>query len=152
MENSVIAAATILFIILLWSSRKKKYLKGLLYWEDFEKNWMYDASGKKTGYKYSDQSGCYAFFIYDRKRRPRNMKAYDSVYIGQSVHIHKRVHDHINGKGNGNIFADIREGKWVYVQFFPCSTKKMNCMEIKLIDLFGATESYNQTKGGGYGR
>ena len=39
----------------------------------------------------------------------------------------KRVHSHFNGKGNGDVYADIKYGK--YVQFYPCGKNELNKIE-----------------------
>ena len=154
MEKEIIllSLSALLFLIFTYRIRQNNVFRKLIYWKDFEDNWLHSKKGEKTGYKYQDRAGCYVFFIYNKKHRPANKKRYADVYVGQSVHMYKRVHDHINGKGNGNVFADIREGKWVYIRFFPCSQREMNKKEIYYINMFGATDSYNQTKGGGYER
>lgn len=58
---------------------------------------------------------------------------YDDVYIGQSVNVCKRVHNHFNGKGNGDAYANVRNGKYAYVQFQRCQKSKMNALEKRLI-------------------
>ena len=77
-----------------------------------------------------------------------NWKSYENVYVGQSKTIHQRVHNHFNGRGNGEVYADIQRGKWVYVSFVKCEEYEMNSKEIELIALFDATNSYNKTRGG----
>ena len=50
--------------------------------------------------------------------------------------------------GNGDIYADIKYGKWVYVRFVRCEEHEMNDKEIELVATFNATKSYNKTQGG----
>ena len=63
-----------------------------------------------------------------------------------------RVHAHFNGKGNGDVYADVRNGKHVYVQLKPCPKDQMNDLEKSLIAAFHATDSYNSTRGGSASR
>ena len=77
---------------------------------------------------------------------------YENIYIGQSQNICQRVHNHLNGKGKGDVYADIKYGMEAYVRLIPCKEKKMNEKEKELIEAFHATESYNKTKGGAKGR
>ena len=73
---------------------------------------------------------------------------YENIYIGQSVKVCQRVHNHFNGKGNGDVYADRKMGKHLCVPFETCSKEGMNALEKRLISVFGATRSYNKTRGG----
>ena len=111
--------------------------------EDFLENW--------DTYRQNDKPGCYIILIYKRhpfKSTVQKSKRYNDVYIGQSVNMHKRVYNHVTGHGNGDVYADVKYGKHVYIKFVPCTTDQLNIYEKGLIDEFNATESYNRTKGG----
>lgn len=146
-------------IWLAWySSKKRKEIRESIFGghfisvEEFEKNWMIGGTrGKQgmTGYKYEDGPGCYVILIFDHPVTDDNFTSYDNVYIGQSVNVCQRVHSHFTGKGNGDVYADVRNGKYVYVQFRRCEKEEMNSLEKSLIDAFSATDSYNNTRGGG---
>lgn len=125
-----------------------------IYFEDFEKDWISMRQGRNglAGYKYSDGPGCYVITIYSYPVLDGNFMNYENIYIGQSVNICQRVHNHFTGKGKGDIYADIKYGKYVYVQFVPCDASYMNTMEKELIQAFDATSSYNRTRGGGRNR
>jgi hypothetical protein len=118
--------------------------------EYFEKNWIAVKSGNKgtMGYKYIDQPGCYVILIFNQKVIDNRFSNYNNIYIGQSVNMCKRVHSHFNGKGNGDIYADIKYRKYAYVQLNPCSRDGLNDLEKDLIRVFNATSSYNRTRGG----
>ncbi len=125
----------------------------------FESRWIVSDDARNTdakkcsGFKYIDTSGCYIITVYEAElKNPADYYRYDEVYIGQSLKICQRVHSHFSGRGSGNIYADIREGLFVYVKFIPCPPENMNELEKKLIDEFQATESYNITRGGGANR
>lgn len=127
---------------------RKKILSGnFISYKQFEKKWIINKA-QETGYKYHDRPGCYIITIYDRQPYG-NWKKYKNIYIGQSVHIYQRVHNHFTGKGKGDVYADIKRGKYVYVRFLFCSEKWMNTWEKRLIKAFHATDSYNETGGGG---
>jgi hypothetical protein len=131
-----------------WEGRKelKKLIrsKQFLFWQDFEKNWL--ADGK--GYKYQDTPGCYVILSFKKRPSRNHLERFDDVYVGQSVHLCQRVHNHFNGKGNGDIYADLRYGRFVYVALIPCKQRDLNENEKILIEAFDATTSYNKTKGG----
>ena len=108
------------------------------------------ANGRKgaAGYKYEDGAGCYVIESFPVGTENPDFSHPDEVYVGQSLHICNRVRNHLNGKGNGDVYADVREGKPVFVHFERCEEPQMNDLEKRLIDAFHATESYNSTRGG----
>ena len=151
---SVVYIGLILFI----KSKKRKKIRSAIFEEAFipldafEKNWIVGGKQGKsglTGYKYEDGPGCYVILIFDLPVEDDDYSRYENVYIGQSVNVCQRVHNHFNGKGNGDVYADVRNGKCVYVQFKRCPEEDMNRLEKELIDAFDATSSYTNTRGGG---
>jgi hypothetical protein len=120
------------------------------YYQKFERNWIQYKSGNRgvTGLKYSDRPGCYIIMIFNHPVHNNVFTNYENIYIGQSEKVHQRVHNNFNGKGKGDIYADIKYGKYVYVQFVYCSIQNLNDTERELISLFNATNSYNNTRGG----
>lgn len=126
---------------------RKKVLKGqFISLNDFNKNWIIRRG--EIGYKYLDTPGCYVILIFDKPVKKKKFSNYRNVYIGQSIHVMSRVQQHFTGHGNGDVYADIKYGKHVYVQIIPCKAKSLNATEIDLIEAFDATRSYNRTKGG----
>ncbi|MGN0687013.1 MAG: hypothetical protein ACI4KA_02775 [Oscillospiraceae bacterium] len=120
-----------------------------IHYTEFEENWrISDESGSRTGYKYNDFPGCYIIMIFEKKVHFRRFRGYDNIYIGQSVNVCQRVHNHFCGKGKGDVYADIKYGMQAYVRIIPCKVKKLNKTEKRLIEAFNATDSYNKTKGG----
>jgi hypothetical protein len=119
--------------------------------EDFEHHWI-TSSDERIGLKYQDGPGCYVILIFDEPVIDGDFQNYQNVYIGQSVKMFQRVHNHFNGKGNGDVYADVRAGKYVYVQCIFCPKEQMNSLEKRLIASFDAQLSYNQTRGGGMSR
>lgn len=109
-------------------------------------NWKTTKSGNKVtgGYKTLDQPGCYVIVTSPSP----DGKAYENVYVGQSLHVCSRVRNHLTGHGNGDVYADVRNGKPVFVKIVPCSAQQMNDLERDLIKAFNATSSYNSTAGG----
>lgn len=132
----------------------KKHIlnSNILLYKDFEKCWISMSgngkSGNRDGFKYQDRPGCYVITIHKERVTDGNWKKYENIYIGQSVRVYQRVHNHFNGKGNGDVYADIKYGKWVYVRFVLCDVHEMNDKERELIAMFDATRSYNKTRGG----
>lgn len=113
---------------------------------NFLGNWKTTKSGNKVtgGYKMLDQPGCYVIVTSPSP----DGKAYENVYVGQSLYVCSRVRNHLTGHGNGDVYADVRNGKPVFVKIVPCPAQQMNALEKKLIKAFNATSSYNNTAGG----
>lgn len=127
---------------------RRKVKKGsFTFWEKFEEEWIINEKNR-LGLKYNDFSGCYVILIFEKPVRGRRFSGWENIYVGQSVNVCQRVHNHFNGKGNGNVYADIKYGKYAYVRLIPVKPKRLNDMETALIEAFSATESYNKTKGG----
>lgn len=152
------ATALLVLLVLLAAVRSKKVTNArlrrrirhgeFLHYTEFEENWIVKDAPAPTGYKYNDFPGCYVIMIFDKPVHGRRFTNYENIYIGQSVTVCARVHNHFSGKGKGDVYADIKYGKQAYVRIVPCRAKRLNDMETALIEAFGATESYNRTKGG----
>ena len=117
--------------------------------EEFEKDRLIKGFTGNYGSRYSDTSGCYIILIFDRPVTDGDFERYRNGYIGQSINVISRVHNHLNGKGNGDVYADIKYGKYVYVKIITCPISELNSLEVKLIRAFDRNRLYNRSKGGG---
>lgn len=102
-------------------------------------------------YRQSDRPGCYIITIYKRRPNKRKVKraiGYHEIYVGQSVNMYRRVFNHFTGHGNGDVYADVKYQRHVFVKFVPCAPEFLNQYEKTLIQHYQATQSYNRTKGG----
>lgn len=102
-------------------------------------------------YRKVDKPGCYIISIYKRKptkHKTKRIKKYSEIYIGQSINVYRRVFNHFTGHGNGDVYADVKYQRHVFVKFVPCAIEQLNEYEKYLISKYNATESYNRTKGG----
>ena len=68
------------------------------------------------------------------------------------MEVYRRVHNHLSRKGNGDVYADAREGKYIEIEIYPCAPAKLNDLERKLIRKYHAESYYNRTSGGGMKR
>lgn len=118
--------------------------------KDFQSNWIAAKHGNKgiVGYKYNDNPGCYIILIFDNEVTDNDYSQYKDVYVGQSINMCQRIHDHLSGYGNGDVYADFKYGKHLYVKMIPYANSELNIREKELIRSFNATKSYNKTKGG----
>jgi len=101
-----------------------------------------------SGYRYCDRPGCYVVEIYSG-RLAYTLGKRSEAYVGQSLHVNHRVHSHLSGKGNGDVYADARDGCVITIRFYLVGKKRLNSLEKKLIARYHAIESYNRTIGGG---
>ncbi len=99
----------------------------------------------------SDTSGCYVILIFDVPVMDGNYEDYCHGYIGQSENVVFRVHSHLTGNGNGDVYADKRYGKHLYIKIITCPVEELNSLEVKLIAAFDWNRLYNKSKGGGVG-
>lgn len=124
-------------------SRKHKKNRAI-YAHDFIDQWPL--------YRKADPTpGCYVILIYKKRPSARQIKLaknYDEVYVGQSVNLYTRVYKHLTGYGNGDVYADMKRGRFIYLRFVTCARTQLNQTEIELISKYNATRSYNKTKGG----
>ena len=116
--------------------------------KQFEANWIKDRSRQK-GFHYHDKPGCYAILIYRFPHVLPFAAGYSNVYVGQSLEVYQRIHNHLNRKGNGDVYADVRDGRHIEIEVYPCKPSRLNAMEKKLIRRYHAEAYYNRTAGGG---
>lgn len=92
-------------------------------------------------YKSSSIYGIYALF-----NQTKNM-----YYVGKSQNIVSRVKNHIEGRGNAHLFADLKFGDKFLIHLIPYETKFNDLNEqerfyIKVFDSYN--RGYNRTRGG----
>ncbi len=104
---------------------------------------MYD-----NGLHSNRMPGCYVILVYKGRIASRKPESYLKGYVGQSVNVFRRVHKHLSGGGNANIFEDVKAGRRVMVQIVPCSSDSLNDMERLLIAAMDRGRLYNMTDGG----
>ncbi|MBR7006936.1 MAG: GIY-YIG nuclease family protein [Candidatus Methanomethylophilaceae archaeon] len=92
--------------------------------------------------------GCYVILVYKGRHASRNPENYLMGYVGQSVNVFSRVHEHLVGEGNEGVRSAIKAGRRVMVQPFPCSAESLNDMERLLIAAMSRDRLYNMTDGG----
>ena len=89
-----------------------------------------------------DQSGCYVFL-----NQTKNI-----YYVGQSKNVLKRINQHLNAKGNGDVYADLKYGDKFIIFIVKCPEYELNITEKILIKEFNSySNGYNKNSGiGGY--
>ena len=132
----------------LYNNKKQKEAQSVIYngkyieAREFLSRWL-------ELYKDNDHPGCYVILIFNQKVKDNDYKKYKNAYVGQSVNVLHRVHQHLTGHGNGDVYADFKNGMYLYVQVRLCSEETLNDMERSLISMFDYRKMYNKTRGGG---
>ena len=85
--------------------------------------------------------GCYIFHNLTK----------DIYYVGQSINVAQRVANHIQGRGNADVYFDLRSGDDFRVSIINIKNTNystLNSLEKYLISLYDAnTHGYNKTAG-----
>ena len=75
----------------------------------------------------------------------------DMYYVGQSVSVMKRVTQHLTGSGNGDVYADYKNGDSFTVQAISLTNsgyQSINDLERDMIEAHDAyMKGYNKTRG-----
>ena len=129
--------------------KQRVYSGNFMTADEFEKDRMIKGFTGSYGSKYNDTSGCYIILIFDRPVTDGDFESYKNGYIGQSINVISRVHNHLTGKGNGDVYADKKNGKYIYVKIITCPISELNSLEVKLIGAFDWKRLYNRSRGGG---
>ncbi|MBR3245048.1 MAG: GIY-YIG nuclease family protein [Parasporobacterium sp.] len=78
-------------------------------------------------------------------------KTKDMFYVGQSKNVYKRVSNHLNGKGNGDVYADFKYGNHFTIRVIPLAGSgytSLNQLERHYIDYYKAfSKGYNKNRG-----
>lgn len=92
--------------------------------------------------------GCYVILVYKGRHAARSPENYLKGYVGQSVNVFSRIHEHLVGEGNEGVHSAIKAGRRIMVQPIPCSAESLNDMERLLIAAMSRDRLYNMTDGG----
>lgn len=111
----------------------------------FAKKWRNyaDAPGISSAGCYS-VSGCYVFLRFSNKNNKGKLHRFDDVYVGGSTDMGASVMRHLEGKGNPDVYADVKYGQNVRVLLFPYPPEQLRAKTQELIELLDANRSYNE--------
>lgn len=72
----------------------------------------------------------------------------DKYYVGQSHDIPMRIKQHLRGKGNPDVYFDLRNGDEFAINTLPAPLPHLNYLEALWIALLSAySDGYNKTRG-----
>lgn len=100
------------------------------------------AGGESGGYL--AYSGCYAVAVYSSSVKKDDYSDFRDIFIGKSKNMGASIFSDIVGKGNVDVYADVKYRQPAYVLLYPCSEDKMDQLERSLITALDADESYNK--------
>lgn len=111
--------------------------------QQFLENWAtQEKLGEQAG-NYLDYCGCYAIATYGSAVRKDDYSAFRDIYIGASSNMGTSIRADIIGRGNPDVYADVKYKQHVYVLLYPCPEKQLNELETSLITALDADASYN---------
>lgn len=97
-----------------------------------------------TGEGYLGYSGCYAFAVYEHAPKEKGFGRYHDIYIGKSDDIGRSIADDLAGRGNVDVYADVKYEQDALLFLFPCQVENLERLHQSLIVALDADESYNR--------
>lgn len=114
--------------------------------EKFLENWDVQSKVPGTHEDYLPYSGCYVIITCDSAVHKDDYSRYRELFVGKSGNMGTAIHDDFTGRGNPDVYADVKYKQHVYVLLFPCEKEKIDELEASLITALDADESYNRVK------
>lgn len=105
----------------------------------------HEALSGGSGPGYMGYAGCYIFLVLGKGSK-KDLAGYRAAYVGASSDMGASVADEIAGKGNVDVYADIKYDQGVHVLFYPCAESELERMRQSLVIALDADESYNQAE------
>lgn len=94
----------------------------------------------------NDYSGVYIW------RNNKNFFSKKVVYVGQSIHVKKRINQHLTGKGSPTIYKNKNKNKFEIklIKLSHTGYSNLDSLEKRLISKYNTYEKgYNKTSGNG---
>lgn len=110
----------------------------------FQENWGVQSKVPGAHEGYLAYSGCYVVITCDSAVRKDDYSRYRELFVGKSENIGASIHDDFVGRGNPDVYADVKYKQHVYVLLYPCEKDKIDQLEASLITALDADESYNR--------
>lgn len=90
--------------------------------------------------------GCYAMATYSGAIKKDDYSSFRDIFIGKSKNMGESILADITGRGNVDVYADIKYKQHVYVLLYPCALENLDELESSLITALDADRSYNAEK------
>lgn len=114
--------------------------------DKFLENWDIQAEAPGDHEGYLPYPGCYVVITCDGPVRKDDYSRYRELYVGKSEHMGAAIHDDFTGRGNPDVYADVKYKQHVYVLLYPCEKDRIDGLEASLITALDADGSYNRSK------
>ena len=112
----------------------------------FLENWKLNASAVSgSEIDYLNYCGCYVLAVYGAAVKNDDFSMYRNIYVGESTDLGKRIYAEACGKGNVDIYADVKYRQHVYLMLYPCTEDRLEELKESLITALDADKSYNKT-------
>lgn len=111
--------------------------------EKFLENWDIQSKAPGSHEGYLAYSGCYVIITCDGAVRKDDYSKYRELYVGKSENMGAGIHDDFVGRGNPDVYADVKYKQHVYVLLYPCEKDRLDELEASLITALDADDSYN---------
>lgn len=113
--------------------------------EQFLQNWeIQNGAGVHAGEGYMAFGGCYVIATYDHVVKKGDFSKFRDLYVGKAQSIGASVHADLTGKGNVDVYADVKYKQHVYILVYPCPSDKLDELEASLVTALDADQSYNK--------
>ena len=111
----------------------------------FRDNWDMNANvAPVSAGSYLNYCGCYVLAVYGSTVKKDDYGTFRDIYVGASTDMGKSIHDDISGKGNIDIYADVKYKQHVYMMLYPCAEDKLEALKDSLVTALDADKSYNR--------
>lgn len=113
--------------------------------EKFMENWETQErlAGAKAGEGYLAYPGCYVAITCNGAVKKDDYSKYRELFVGKSENMGASIHDDFVGRGNPDVYADVKYKQHVYVLLYPCAAESLDELELSLVTALDADESYN---------
>ena len=103
----------------------------------------HDAISGGKGEGYLGNSGCFIFLTLGKGHK-KELADYKDVYVESAANMGKAIKDQLDGRGNIDVYADVKYDQNVNILIYPCEESGMEQMKEALIVALDADQSYNQ--------
>ena len=109
---------------------------------DFIESYEANRSVEISDRGYMPLPGCFAIILLPNAKT-KDYSKFTEVYVGSGVLIGNAVYEHLIGKGNVDVYADVKYDQPVHILLYPCDEDQISEVKASLILNFQAYGSYN---------
>lgn len=111
----------------------------------FLQNWeIQNGAAVQPGDGYMGFSGCYVIATYAHPVKKGDFSKFRDLYVGKSENVGDSIFKDLTGRGNVDVYADVKYKQCVYILVYPCLPEKIDELEASLVTALDADRSYNR--------